>query len=162
MRNERMVSESVKKIGKYDLRPYLKSIEPVIRMFKDGKILVSKPFMSHGSQWIWVAHLRPLNEAEEKLVSEFENEHEVVVYHVVKNRNEAEVGRCYALLYVSKDEVDRHKIVLDSCFIHSKPSANAFVINVGHVTGDETEFKGTGEFSVIEFENHEGGLVWDA
>ena len=162
MRNERMVSEAVNRIGKYDLRPYLKSRESVTRMLKDGIIFKSRPFMMHGSEWIWVFLLRPLNEAEEKLVSEFENEHEAVVYHVVKNRNESEVGRCYGLLYVRKGEKDRHRIISDPCFINSKPSVNAFVINVGHVTGNETEFKGTGEFSVIEFENHEGGLVWDA
>ncbi len=82
---ERQKAEAVKRMKKLGI------MEQLIKEFEEeGKLNLSE----NGGLLYW------LNEEEQKMVDDFEKEHNGLVYHVVKTR--FEFGMTYALLYVSE------------------------------------------------------------
>lgn len=86
-----------------------------------------------------------LTDEEKRLVSKFEREYDIVVYHVI--RNNTKFGMLLSLLYVSNDE-DEWK--MDQEDIQQRTPI-AYVYNV-----NEPMFS---EFGSIGVENRYGGLV---
>ena len=159
MRNFKMVKEAVIRMERLGLYDVSRSDEKnIIEMFVDeGQLFVSRPGM--GNQ---IGVLSPINEAEQKLVDEFENQYGALVYHVI--RNEFEIGVCYTFLYVSKDEgeweKDRNDLEgIDPSIFIGRAYVRAYVVNVGYVTENVTELNGGGEFVSVGIENGSGGLI---
>lgn len=63
-----------------------------INAFKKGKVWESEG----------IGALYEVNEKEQKIIDEFEEEHNAVVYHMIHNM--FFFGECYTMLYVSKDK----------------------------------------------------------
>ena len=63
-----------------------------INAFKKGNVWESEG----------IGALYECNEKENKLIKEFEEEHNCLVYHMIHNK--FEFGECYTMLYISEDE----------------------------------------------------------
>lgn len=159
MRNTKMVNEALGRMKRIGLEDFPRDgRESVIHLFAErGQVFVSKPSMGNR-----IGALSPLNEAEQKLVDEFENQQGALVYHVI--RNEFEIGVCYSFLYVSKEEeewaMDRRDLesIEPYCFL-GRAYVRAYVVNVGYVPENAAELDGVGEIASIGIENGSGGLV---
>ena len=106
-----------------------------IRQFKDGTVSYSEP--TGANYW--------LDEAQEKIVKEFEEEHNALVYFVI--RSYTEFGKLDALLYVSDYEEEWEMDMEDI----KDGYALAYVYNY-----DVPYFS---EFGGIAVKNRFGGLV---
>lgn len=92
------VAEALLRMKKLNL------LNDVISYFKkEGKLYKSENFFV-GDRSKRVPILYFLDEAEEKMVKEWEEKTGNVVYHVIKNH--MEFGTCYSFLYVSSDTED--------------------------------------------------------
>ena len=78
----------------------LNILDEVVKVFaKEGKVLKSEN-LCVGNRENRIPILYDLDEAEEKLIREWEENSGNMVYHVIKNR--MVFGLCYSLMYVSK------------------------------------------------------------
>lgn len=106
-----------------------------INAFKDGKVWESEGYGA----------LYELNPDEQKIVDEFEQKYNAVVYHMIHNK--FEFGECYTILYVSNEKSewksDRYDI--------EDGYAMAYVKNV-----DVPECS---EFGTVAIKPNIGGLV---
>ena len=96
-----------------------------INAFKEGKVWESE---GHGA-------LYEVNDEEQKLINDFEEKHDALVYHMI--HNVFEFGECYTMLYVSKDksewEADRHDIEDGYAFVYVKNVDDDFCSEFGTV-----------------------------
>lgn len=159
MRNFKMVKEAVIRMERLGLCDVSRSDEKtIIKMFVDeGLLFISRPGMGNR-----IGVLSPINEAEQKLVDEFENQYGALVYHAI--RNEFEMGVCYTFLYVSKDEEewekDRNDLEgIDPSIFIGRAYIRAYAVNVGYVAENVSDLNGVGEFILVGIENGSGGLI---
>lgn len=65
-----------------------------INAFKDGKVWESEGYGA----------LYEVNQDEQKIIDQFELEHDALVYHMIHNK--FEFGECYTILYVSSSKAE--------------------------------------------------------
>lgn len=127
---EKQKNEAIKRMEKLNLH------ESVLREFKEeNKLNISRA----GGSLFW------LNSKENKVVYDFEEESENLVYHVIYNR--AEFGEMYTFFYVSKSEEEWS---LDMEDLNDNISVT-YVLNM--------TAKCLSEYGYISFRRMIGGLV---
>ena len=129
--------------------------QSIIRDFiEEQRVYVSRP-MNLGEM---VGVLYELSEEEKKLIGKIEEEKQILVYHVIRDRTN--VGVLYSMLFVSMYEED-WKTERRSLEGAGADGAHplVYVWNAGFLEEDEEDLtEGFGEWGVITVITGEGGL----
>lgn len=124
---KKQMNEAIKRLNYLNLHPN------VLKEFQEGVINIS-----NNGALFWA------NDEEKEMISEFEKEYEVLVYHAIKTNTT--IGTLYSLMYVSKTEeewdIDRDDLP-NYCFVYVKN------IDVDYCS----------EFGTIQIKKQFGGLV---
>lgn len=126
-RQKQVAIERMKKLGIME--------QPIKEFEEDGKVNLSE----NGGRLYW------LNDEEQKMVDDFEEENNGLVYHVIKCHTT--IGLMYALLYVSEYEEEWEMDMEDL----GTGQALAYVVN--------KDMPDCSEFGTIGIEPSIGGLV---
>lgn len=126
-RQKQVAIERMKKLGIME--------QPIKEFEEDGKVNLS----DNGGLLYW------LNDEEQKMVDDFEEENNGLVYHVIKSRTT--IGLMYALLYVSEYEEEWEMDMEDL----GTGQALAYVVN--------KDMPDCSEFGTIGIEPSIGGLI---
>lgn len=100
MDKKKMKEEAARRMKALELYDF--PARSIIRAFlNDNAVFVSLP--AKGNR---VAELHPLTDAEKKMVKNFEEEHDAIAYHVIRNEFETGItySTIYSILYVSDKE----------------------------------------------------------
>lgn len=157
MDKEKIKDEAVRRMQALELYDALDA--SIIRDFiNDNAVFVSLPAMGNR-----IAEIYPLTDAEKRMVKNFEEEHGVVAFHVI--RNEIETGitysAIYSILYVSNKEKEWETECngfkdFSSAYI-AYPMA--YTWDVGKTERDTNDLsEGTGSFCTITVTAGSGGL----
>lgn len=153
MDRRKMIKEAVERMEMLDLLDLPE--ESIIREFKENQVVyVSRPKYLG----VMTGVLYKLSDAERKLVQKIEEDHDILIYHAI--RNETNIGVMYAFLYVSGNEkewkMDRKMLEnIDTDAAHPL----AYVWNAGDIEVDADDLSdGFGEWGAVSVVKGEGGL----
>ena len=103
---EKMFNEALERME------MLKLSRQCINAFKKGKVWESE----------WIGALYECNDDEMKLIKDFEEGHNCLVYHMIHNK--FEFGECYTMMIVTSDEdewkMDREDLSQGYAFVYVK------------------------------------------
>lgn len=147
-----MLNEAIKRMNVLNL--YKNGDESLMKYLRDDIIFLSIPVDMLGHK---VGSLYRLTDAERELVKGIETEHNVLVYHVI--RNVTEIGVMYSILFVSSDDECLESDSKDVC--NDPANVISYVVNTGYSERDSENLKDCDfvDCGYITIKRAYGGLI---